>query len=326
MFQNKTLLITGGCGFIGSHLAEKLTPKYTQVIVIDNLSTGYRKNLEPFLNKYENLKFYYGDLCNFDFLRKIFSNHNINHISHQAALGSVPRSVYDPLSSHKNNVNAFLNLLICCREFKVEKFVYASSSSVYGDNETLPKIENIVGNVLSPYAATKKIDEIYGNVFWKCYGIKTIGLRYFNVFGPRQDPKGAYAAVIPKFIDLMKNNKSPMINGDGTFSRDFTFIDNVVEANFLALTTDNEESFGQVFNIGAGGNITINEMTNVLKEKLNFKGDIIYTNPREGDIPHSHANITKAKTILGYNPKISFDEGIKRLLKKIDLIKLNKIK
>ena len=227
--MSHTLLVTGGCGFIGSHLVEKLTPKYKHVIVIDNLSTGYRKNIEPFLQKYNNLTYIYGDLCDLEFLKSVFKNNKIDQICHQAALGSVPRSVDNPLASHNNNVNAFLNLLICCKEFGVYRLVYASSSSVYGDNNVLPKEEPRVGNVLSPYAATKKIDEIYANVFWRCYGIQTIGMRYFNVFGPRQDPKGAYAAVIPKFIDLMRNNKEPTINGDGTYSRDFTFVDNVVQ-------------------------------------------------------------------------------------------------
>lgn len=316
MILDKVLLITGGCGFIGSHLVEKLTPKYKKVIVIDNLSTGYRKNIDIFLEKYSNLEFIYADLCNLEFLKTIFKKYSIDQIAHQAALGSVPRSVEDPLSSHKNNVNAFLNILICCKEFNVKRLVYASSSSVYGDNNVLPKEESKVGNVLSPYAATKKMDEIYANVFYKCYNIQTIGMRYFNVFGARQDPKGAYAAVIPKFIDLMRNNKSPTINGDGTYSRDFTFVDNVVQANFLALNTDNEKAYGEAFNIGAGGNITIGELSEIIKRNVGFKGEIIKGPLRPGDIPHSHANITKAKTVLNYNPKISFNEGIKTLLQR----------
>jgi len=314
MSETKTLLITGGCGFIGSHLVEKLTEKYQQVIVIDNLSTGYRRNIEPFLEKYNNLTYIYGDLCDLEFLKSVFKNSKIDQICHQAALGSVPRSVDNPLASHNNNVNAFLNILICCKEFGVHRLVYASSSSVYGDNPILPKIENRVGNVLSPYAATKKIDEIYANVFWRCYGIETIGMRYFNVFGKRQDPNGAYAAVIPKFISLMKQNKSPTVNGDGSYSRDFTFIDNVVEANYLALNTNNSEAYGEAFNIGAGGNITIGKLAEIIKDGVGFKGEILYGDNRRGDIPHSHADIIKGRTILGYNPKISFLEGIKILL------------
>lgn len=314
MTHNKILLITGGCGFIGSHLVEKLSNKYKQVVVIDNLSTGYLKNIEPFLTKYNNLIYLYGDLTNLEFLRNVFTKYNINQICHQAAIGSVPRSVDDPMISHNNNVNAFINLLLCCKDYNVKRFVYASSSSVYGDNEILPKVESKIGNVLSPYAATKKINEIYANVFWRCYGIETIGMRYFNVFGPRQDPKGAYAAVIPKFIDLMKHNKSPIINGDGTFSRDFTFIDNVVEANYLALNTTNIQAFGETFNIGAGGNITIEKLTEIIKTHLGFKGEIIKGPSRKGDIPHSHADILKAQQILGYNPKINFTDGINLLL------------
>lgn len=314
MSFEKTLLITGGCGFIGSHIIENLITKYKQIIVIDNLSTGFKKNIEPFLEKYNNLIYIYADLCNLEYLKNIFKKYKIEQICHQAALGSVPRSVDDPLSSHLNNVNAFLNILICCKEFNVNRLVYASSSSVYGDNNTLPKQENKIGNVLSPYAATKKIDEIYANVFYRCYGIETIGLRYFNVFGPRQDPKGAYAAVIPKFIDLMKNNISPTINGDGTFSRDFTFVDNVVQANYLALNTENKKAYGETFNIGAGGNITILDLAHTIKKKLRFKGEIKLGPIRQGDIPHSHANIAKAKTILGYDPKINFTCGINKLL------------
>lgn len=309
-----TLLITGGCGFIGSHLVEKITPLYKKVIIVDNLISGHKSNIEPFLEKYKNLKFIYCDLCDMENLRKIFRDYTIDQVCHQAALGSVPRSVIDPLSSHNNNVNGFLNVLVCCKNYGVKRVVYASSSSVYGDNDILPKQENKVGNVLSPYAATKKIDEIYANLFWRCYKIETIGTRYFNVFGPRQDPNGPYAAVIPKFIDLMKKNKSPTINGDGSFSRDFTFVDNVVQANLLALNTTNNKAYGEAFNIGAGGNTTILELFNVLKEKLNFDGDVKFVMKRIGDIPHSHADISKARTILGYNPKIKFSEGISKLV------------
>jgi len=309
-----TLLITGGCGFIGSHLVEKLTPKFHQVIVIDNLSTGYLHNLQPFLDKYPNLSYYYGDLTNLENLRKIFQNNQITLISHQAALGSVPRSVNDPLTTHQHNVNGFLNLLICAKEFKVKRMVYASSSSVYGDEETLPKKENKTGNLLSPYAVSKMIDELYAKVFYQCYGIETIGFRYFNVFGKRQDPKGAYAAVIPKFIDLMKKNQPITINGNPKISRDFSYIDNIVQANYLGLTTTNEKAFGESVNICAEGRITLEELVNVLKKELKSESKIIIGEPRKGDIQHSFGDATKAKELLNYHPEIDFYQGIKILL------------
>ena len=237
-------------------------------------------------------------------------------ITNQAALGSVPRSINDPLSSHISNVNGFLNILIAAKEEGIKRVVYASSSSVYGDNPTLPKKEENTGDVLSPYAATKAIDEIYGGVFTKCYGMECIGLRYFNVFGPRQDPNGAYAAVIPKFIDLMKKGVCPTINGDGTFSRDFTYIDNVVQANIKALTTQNTECYGEAINIGAGGRITLLELVDAINKGLVTNLKPIFGSNRPGDIPHSNADISKAKSMLGYDPKIQFYEGINILINK----------
>lgn len=311
----KTILVTGGAGFIGSNIVEYLLLNTNyNVKVIDNLITGKIKNLEPLINDKwkDRFEFIYGDICNLEKVRKIMKG--VNMVTHQAALGSVPRSINDPLSSHKSNVNGFLNVLIAANEEGIKKIVYASSSSVYGDNNTLPKIENNIGQVLSPYAATKKIDEIYANVFTKCYGMQCIGLRYFNVFGPRQDPNGAYAAVIPKFINLMKNNKPPTINGDGKFSRDFTYVENVVQANLKALETKDDNCFGQVFNIGAGGRVSLNQLVDILKKELKYKGEIIYGENRAGDIPHSNADITKAKTYLSYEPKINFEKGIIKLL------------
>jgi UDP-N-acetylglucosamine 4-epimerase len=308
------LLITGGCGFIGSHLVEKLTPKFDQVIVIDNLSTGYLHNIQPFLDKYQNLKYHYCDISNLNNLKTIFQLYKITHISHQAALGSVPRSVNDPLSSHQHNVNGFLNVLLCANEFKVKRIVYASSSSVYGDEENLPKKEEKTGNLLSPYAVTKKIDELYAKVFYQCYGLETIGFRYFNVFGKRQDPNGAYAAVIPKFINLMKQNQDVIINGNPKISRDFTFIDNVIEANYLALTTNNKDIFGEAVNICAGGRITLEELVDILKKELNSHSKIIIGEPRKGDIQHSFGDYSKASLLLNYHPKIDFYHGIKLLL------------
>mgnify|MGYP003967676515 FL=1 len=311
----KTILVTGGAGFIGSNIVEYLLLNTNyNVKVIDNLITGKIKNLEPFINDKwkDRFEFVYGDICNLEKVRRVMKG--VNMITHQAALGSVPRSINDPLSSHKSNVNGFLNVLIAANEEGIKKIVYASSSSVYGDNNTLPKIENNIGQVLSPYAATKKIDEIYANVFTKCYGMQCIGLRYFNVFGPRQDPNGAYAAVIPKFINLMKNNKPPTINGDGKFSRDFTYVENVVQANLKALETKDDNCFGQVFNIGAGGRVSLNQLVDILKKELKYKGEIIYGENRAGDIPHSNADITKAETYLSYDPKINFEKGIIKLL------------
>jgi UDP-N-acetylglucosamine/UDP-N-acetylgalactosamine 4-epimerase len=306
--ENKNILVTGGAGFIGSNITGYLLNKNVKFVrVLDNLSTGHQKNL----NKYKknlNFEFMYGDIKNLETCRKAMKD--IDIVCHQAALGSVPRSINDPLSSHMTNVNGFVNILIAAKENGIKRVVYASSSSVYGDNPTLPKIENNTGNVLSPYAATKVIDEIYGHVFTLCYGMECIGMRYFNVFGPNQDPNGAYAAVIPKFIDLMKNNKSPVINGDGTYSRDFTYIDNVVQANCLAMLTDDERCFGQAFNIGAGGRFTITELVENLRNHLKFKGEIVFGSNRPGDIPHSNASINKAIELLNYNPTIDFKTGL----------------
>ena len=304
-----SVLVTGGAGFIGSNITQFLLEnKVKKVRVIDNLSTGNKNNLEPFLEKYDNLEFIYGDISKLEICRKAVKNVDI--ICHQAALGSVPRSINDPLSSHISNVNGFLNILIAAKEEGIKRVVYASSSSVYGNEAELPKVEEKVGSVLSPYAATKKIDEIYANVFTKCYDMECIGLRYFNVFGPRQDPHGAYAAVIPKFIDIMKNDKQPTINGDGTYSRDFTYVDNVVQGNVLALTTNNKKCFGEVFNIGTGGRVSILELVSNINKYLQKDISPILGTNRPGDIPHSNADISKAKKMLGYDPKISFKEGI----------------
>lgn len=304
----KCVLITGGCGFIGSNIVEFIKNNHTniKIKILDNLSTGKLSNIENFLN--DQIEYIYGDISDLEICRKAMLD--VDCICHQAALGSVPRSVEDPLKSHISNVNGFLNILIAAKEFGIKRVVYASSSSVYGDNETLPKQEDKTGKVLSPYAATKAIDEIYANVFTKCYGMEIIGLRYFNVFGPRQDPNGAYAAVIPKFIDLMMKRRSPKVNGDGSYSRDFTFVKNVVSANMLALTTKNEKCYGDVFNIGAGGRFSIKELFETIKERINFEGDAIYGELRAGDIPHSNADISKSRNELSYNPQIDFKQGL----------------
>jgi UDP-N-acetylglucosamine 4-epimerase len=307
--SNLNILITGGAGFIGSNIVEYLLKNNVKKVrVIDNLSTGNKNNLTPFLEKYDNLEFMYGDISKLEDCRKAVKGMDV--ITNQAALGSVPRSMKDPLSSHISNVNGFLNILIAAKEEGIKRVVYASSSSVYGDHPVLPKVEENTGNVLSPYAVTKAVDELYAGVFSKCYNMQCIGLRYFNVFGPRQDPKGAYAAVIPKFIDIMKNGNSPTINGDGSFSRDFTYVDNVVQANVNALTTNNQESYGEVFNIGAGGRITILELVNAINKGLNTNIKPLLGKNRPGDIPHSNACVDKAINLLNYEPKISFEQGI----------------
>jgi UDP-N-acetylglucosamine 4-epimerase len=308
------LLITGGCGFIGSNITEYFLENnlFESITIVDNLSTGFIKNIKNLIDKYKNLKFIEGNIQDIEVCRSITKN--IDAICHQAATGSVPKSINDPFFYHKNNVDGFFNLLIAAKENGCKRFVYASSSSVYGDSESLPKIEDKTGNVLSPYAATKKINEIYANVFHKCYGIEIIGLRYFNVFGEKQNPNGEYAAVIPKFIDSVKNGKSPMIFGDGSFSRDFTYVKNVVRANYLALTTTNQECFGEIFNIGAGGRITINEIFYKICEIMAANITPNYQPNRKGDIPHSNASIEKANSLLGYFPEIGFEDGLQRTI------------
>ena len=313
MIKELNILITGGAGFIGSNIVEMILNMGVKSIrILDNLSTGKMNNIQFLLEKYHNLEFMYGDISNLEDCRKAVKN--IDIINHQAALCSVPRSVNDPLASHISNVNGFLNILIAAKEEGIKRVVYASSSSVYGDHPELPKVEENTGNVLSPYAATKAIDEIYAGVFTKCYNMQCIGLRYFNIFGPRQDPNGAYAAVIPKFINLMREGKQPTINGDGSFSRDFTYVENAVQANILALTTENEKCFGQAFNIGAGGQSSLLKLIEILKKELKVDIDPIFGPNRPGDIPHSNADIIKARTMLGYDPKISFEKGMERLI------------
>lgn len=311
--SNLNILVTGGAGFIGSNIVEHLLKNnVNKVRILDNLSTGFKKNITPFLDKYKNLEFMYGDISDINVCRRAMKG--MHKVIHQAALGSVPRSIRFPLSSHNSNVTGFLNILVSANEEGIKRIVYASSSSVYGDHPVLPKKEENTGNVLSPYAATKYIDEIYANVFTRCYGLECIGLRYFNVFGPSQDPHGAYAAVIPKFIHLMSNDKNPTINGDGSYSRDFTYVKNVVSANILALTTNNNKCFGNVFNIGAGGRITILELVDAINKSLKKNIKPILGENRKGDIPHSNADVSRAKNLLGYDPSIDFYNGINLLI------------
>lgn len=307
------VLVTGGAGFVGSNIVETLLNQgVKRVRVLDNLASGKMENIQPLLDTYDNVEFMYGSISDLETCRKAVKNMDV--ITNQAALSSVPMSVVDPLSSHIANVNGFLNILIAAKEAGIKRIVYASSSFVYGDHTVLPQVEKNTGNVLSPYAATNAIDEIYAGVFSHCYGMECIGLRYFNIFGPRQDPNGAYAAVIPKFIQLMKSGKQPIINGDGTFSRDFTYVDNAVQANILSLTTNNEKCFGEVFNIGTGMQFSLFELIAILNKELGTMIEPIFGPNRAGDIPHSNADISKAQNMLGYHPKISFEDGIKNLV------------
>lgn len=310
---DKKILITGGAGFIGSNLCDYFL-KNNIVVCLDNFSTGHRHNIEHLLSN-PNFTLIEGDIRNFETCEKAVSG--IDFVLHEAALGSVPRSINDPITSNEVNVSGFLNMLTAARNANVKRFIYAASSSTYGDSEKLPKIEEVIGKPLSPYAVTKYVNELYADVFSKTYGIQTIGLRYFNVFGRNQDPNGAYAAVIPKFVAQFLNHESPVINGDGNFSRDFTYIDNVVQMNELAMLTENTEAINTVYNTAFGERTTLNELVNSLKDFLSeFDNEIanvpiIYGENRVGDIPHSLASIEKAKKLLNYQPKFSLRDGLR---------------
>jgi UDP-N-acetylglucosamine 4-epimerase len=314
MIKNKVVLVTGGAGFIGSNLCESLLNNNNVVKCLDNFATGKRENIEPFLSN-PNFTLIEGDIRDLNTCKKAVDNVEI--VLHQAALGSVPRSINDPITSNEVNVNGFLNMLVAARDAKVKRFVYAASSSTYGDSVNLPKVEEVIGKPLSPYAITKYVNELYADVFYKTYGFESIGLRYFNVYGRRQDPNGAYAAVIPKFTQLLMNLESPTINGDGTNSRDFTYIENVIQMNHLAATTSNKEAIGSVFNTAVGERANLLEMTNLLKEYLKEfnpkigEVKIIHGPERLGDIPHSLASIEKARRILGYEPTHDLKAGLK---------------
>jgi UDP-N-acetylglucosamine 4-epimerase len=318
--SNLTFLITGGAGFIGSNLVEYLLNYNVQkVVVLDNFATGHKKNIEAFLQD-ERCELIEGDIRNIETCKEAMLG--VDYVLHQAALGSVPRSVNDPITSNEVNVSGFLNMLVAAKESNtVKRMVYAASSSTYGDHPGLPKVEDKIGKPLSPYAVTKYVNELYADVFYKTYGLETIGLRYFNVFGPKQDPNGAYAAVIPKFIGQFLNNENVTINGDGTHSRDFTFIENVVQANIRAVFSENEKAVNQVYNVAFGEYINLNELVAVIKNGLMLLGSDtssskIFKGPqRAGDVKYSVANIEKAKDILNYNPKFSFERGIDITLK-----------
>ena len=315
--KNKSVLVTGGCGFIGSHLIEALLHQGANVKCLDNLSTGKFENIKE-LSTHTSFEFIEGDIRDFDTCAKAMQNCDL--VSHQAALGSVPRSLKTPLNTHSVNVTGFLNVIEAARLANVQGFVFAASSSTYGDNAALPKIESEIGSPLSPYAVTKLVNEIYAGVYKQNFGFNSIGLRYFNVFGPKQDPNGAYAAVIPKFVSALLHGQSPVINGDGSFSRDYTYIDNVVEANLLALSTSNKHALNEIYNIAYGERTTLVELVNLLKEQLlNYDSSLAQIKPefgpeRPGDVPHSLASIQKAKNLLGYDPQLDLKEGLTKAI------------
>lgn len=303
------ILITGGAGFIGSNLAKELLKdeRVTLVRVLDNLSNGYYQNVKDLLDhpKFEFIK---GDICDMAIVQDAMQG--ITLVSHQAALGSVPRSIKDPITTNNTNVNGTLNVFTAAKDAGVKKVVYAASSSTYGDSEGLPKVEHIIGRPLSPYAITKYVMELYADVFQRIYGLNTIGLRYFNVFGPQQSPDGAYAAVIPLFMNAVLEHKAPTINGDGSNSRDFTFVGNVVQANIKALFTENEKALNQVYNIAFGSSTTLTELFESIRNIAGSDLQATYGPNRVGDIPHSLANIDKAKELLGYMPEVSVHDGL----------------
>lgn len=312
--ENKKILVTGGAGFIGSNLIDALLQHQAEVTCLDNFATGKRENLEAFL-KNEKFTLIEGDIRDLETCRKACENQDF--VLHEAALGSVPRSINDPITSNEVNVGGFLKMLVAAKDAGVKRFVYAASSSTYGDSAALPKVENVIGKPLSPYAITKFVDELYADVFKRTYDFDTIGLRYFNVFGRRQDPNGAYAAVIPKFVMQLMAHESPTINGGGEYSRDFTYIDNVVLMNLLALTTENTEAQNEVYNTAFGERTTLNDLVKYLKEYLaEFDPEISnvevkYGDYRKGDVPHSLASIDKAKNLLNYDPHFSMKDGLK---------------
>ena len=312
------ILVTGGAGFIGSNLCEFLLNCGSKVVCFDNFSTGKKNNISTFLN-HKNFKLIEGDIRNLEYCQK--ATKNIDFVLHQAALGSVPRSIKDPITTNEVNITGFLNMLVASRENKVKRFIYAASSSTYGDSKNLPKIENEIGNPLSPYAITKYVNELYAQNFFKLYNLQTIGLRYFNVFGRRQDPDSVYAAVIPKFVKQMINYQSPTINGDGNYSRDFTYIDNVIQMNVLSILTNDNKSLNEVYNTACGDRNSLIDLFGYLKKHLGkIDTKILNVEPvfgpyRQGDIPHSLASIEKAKKLLGYNPEYNLEMGIKEAIK-----------
>ena len=312
------ILVTGGAGFIGSNLCEKLLQDGHEVVCLDNFSTGKPENIQLFFSN-SKFKLIVGDIRNISDCKNAVDG--VDYVFHEAALGSVPRSIKDPITTNSVNIDGFLNMLVASRDVGVKRFIYAASSSTYGDSASLPKVEDIIGKPLSPYAITKYVNELYADIFSRTYGMECIGLRYFNVFGRKQNPDGAYAAVIPLFVKKLINHESPVINGDGEYSRDFTYIDNVIQMNLLAMSVENEEAVNTVYNTAYGERTTLNQLVSYLKEYLTLydseiaKVDIVHGPNRFGDIPHSLASIEKAKSLLGYRPLYSMKDGLKEAVK-----------
>ena len=312
--KNKNILVTGGAGFIGSNLCEYLLLCEANVTCLDNFATGHKNNINEFL---DNPRFTYikGDIRDLETCQNACANQN--YVLHQAALGSVPRSLKDPITSNEVNISGFLNIIVAARDQKVNRFVFAASSSTYGDSKKLPKVEDEIGKPLSPYAITKYVNELYADIFQRAYGLDYIGLRYFNVFGRRQDPNGAYAAVIPLFVKKLINDESPIINGDGTFSRDFTHIDNVIHMNVLCMITEDTNALNQIYNTASGTKTSLNNLVNLLRGHLSIHDKKILNvktingPERKGDIPHSLASTSKAFSFLSYLPIVNFNDGVK---------------
>ena len=315
----RKILVTGGAGFIGSNLCEELVKKGDYVICLDNFSTGRIENIQGLIdNNSDRFKLIVGDIRNLDTCLNAVNG--VDVVFHEAALGSIPRSIDDPITTNAVNISGFLNMLVAAKNAKIDRFIFAASSSTYGDNETIPKVEDNIGKPLSPYALTKYVDELYAHVFSITYGLKYIGIRYFNVFGRRQNPNSAYAAVIPLFIKKLLKHELPIINGDGSNSRDFTYIDNIIHINMLALETLSPKAFNQVYNGAGGENTSVLELEQLITKKLsaydNCIGCIapIFGPNRIGDIKHSKASISKAKELLGYNPVCTFEDGLKKTI------------
>lgn len=312
------ILITGGAGFIGSNLCEFFVNKGHEVICLDNFSTGHMYNIQHLVNNKTNFKLIEGDIRNFDTCLK--ATKNIDYVLHEAALGSIPRSINDPITTNDVNIGGFLNMLVAARDSNIKRFIFAASSSTYGDSQEIPKVEDRIGKPLSPYALTKYVDELYADVFANTYGIEYIGLRYFNVFGRRQDPESMYAAVIPLFIKQLMSHKCPHINGDGSITRDFTYIDNVIKMNLLAINTTDKATINQIYNTAVGEQTSILQMTNLLIKYLSkYDKDIKLIRPefglpRQGDIKHSIASIEKAQKLLAYQPDFSFEKGLEETI------------